>query len=104
MVYISGPPLRDCSRHACLTFSSLHLPHSYTVNQLPTSSLLPNQSPATKMKLITTISLLLYTASQVAAVSKWLDATIAHTGDPIGEEIDDDGCKFPYNIFFPIQI
>jgi hypothetical protein len=45
------------------------------------------------MKLATTIALCLAAARQAAAFQEWIDATIAHEGDPVGEEIDYDGCK-----------
>ena len=48
------------------------------------------------MKLTTAITLCLAAATQVSALaspSRWLDSVIAHTGEPVGEEIDYNGCK-----------
>jgi hypothetical protein len=44
------------------------------------------------MKLTTTIALCLGVAQQALAFQGWIDSTIAHTGEPVGKEIDYDGC------------
>ncbi|KAL2209577.1 alpha/beta-hydrolase [Sarocladium strictum] len=43
------------------------------------------------MKLTTTIALCLGVAQQALAFQGWIDSTIAHTGEPVGKEIDYDG-------------
>ncbi|KAK0390564.1 hypothetical protein NLU13_0068 [Sarocladium strictum] len=43
------------------------------------------------MKLATTLALCLGIAQQASAFQDWIDRTIAHTGEPIGKEIDYNG-------------